>query len=83
MKSLFKKRTEPVVYNKFYLLAQKRWAEKMSGFTDGLSKRELILALLLFMVLTSGILISNLYRAFYKETEVLTASKIKTINLKN
>lgn len=83
MKSLFKKRTEPVVYHKFYLLAQRRWAENMSGFTDGLSKRELILALLLFTVLTSGILISNLYRSFYKEAEVSTASKIKKINLKN
>lgn len=83
MKSLFKKRTEPVVYHKFYLLAQKRWVEKMKGFTDGLSKRQLIWALLLFTILTSGFLIYNLCISFYKEAEVSTTSKIKTINLKN
>lgn len=83
MKSLFKKRTEPLVYHKFYMLAQKRWAEKMKGFTDGLSKRELILALLLFTVFTSSLLVYNLYRSFCKDAEVSTASKIKTINLKN
>jgi hypothetical protein len=82
MKSLFKKRTEPVVYHKFYLLAQKRWAEKMKELTDGLSKRKLIWALVLFTILTSGILIYNLYRSFYKEAEVSAASAIKTINLK-
>ncbi|WP_433780499.1 hypothetical protein [Flavobacterium anhuiense] len=83
MKSLFKKRNEPVVYHKFYLLAQKRWAEKMKEFTAGLSKRELLFVLLLFTVFTSGLLVYNIYRSFYKEAEVLTASKIKTINLKN
>ena len=82
MKSLFKKRTEPMVYHKFYLLAQKRWAEKMKEFTDGLSKRKLIRALVLFTILTSEILIYNLYRSFYEEAEVSTASTIKRINLK-
>ena len=66
MKSLFKKRTQPMVYHKFYLLAQKRWAEKMKGFTDGMSKKQLICALLLFTLLTSGLFIYNLYRSFYK-----------------
>lgn len=83
MKSIFKKRAEPFVYHKYYLLAQKRWAEKMKRFTDGLSKRELIWVLLIFTVLTSGFLIYNLYSSFYKEAEVSTASKIKTIKLKN
>ncbi|WDF66066.1 hypothetical protein [Flavobacterium sp. KACC 22763] len=83
MKSLFKKCTEPMVYHKFYLLAQKRWAEKMKGFTGGLSKRQLIWALLLFTVLTSGLLIYKLYRAFYKEAGVPEVSKTKKINLKN
>lgn len=83
MKSLFKKRNEPFAYHKFYLLMQKKWAEKMQRATAGLSKTKLIWGLLFFTVLTSGYLIYNLYRTFYKETEVSTASKIKTINLKN
>lgn len=83
MKSLFKKRTEPFVYHKYYLLLQKRWAEKMGRATDGLSKTKLIWGLLFFTVLASGYLFYNLYRTFYKEAEVPAASKIKTINLKN
>lgn len=83
MKSFFTRRSEPFVYHKYYLLAQKRWAEKMKSVTDGLSKTKLIWGLLFFTVLTSGYLIYNLYRTFYKEAEVSTVSKIKTINLKN
>ena len=83
MKSFFTRQTEPFVYHKYYLLLQKRWAEKMKRVTDGLSKTKLIWGLLFFPVLTSGYLIYNLYRTFYKQAEVSTASKIKTINLKN
>lgn len=82
MKALFKKQTEPFVYNKYYLLLQKRWAEKMSSATAGLSKRKLIWGLLFFTVLVSGYLIYNLYTTFYKEVRVPAASKIRTINLK-
>ncbi|OIV41739.1 hypothetical protein BKM63_14585 [Flavobacterium johnsoniae] len=83
MKSLFKRRTEPFVYHRYYLLVQKRWAEKMQRATAGLSKTKLILGLLFFTVLASGYLIYNLYRTFYKEAGAGAASKIKTINLKN
>jgi hypothetical protein len=83
MKSFFTRQTESFVYHKYYLLLQKRWAEKMKSVTDGLSKTKLIWGLLFFTVLTSGYLIYNLYRTFYKQAEVSTASKIKTINLKN
>lgn len=83
MKSLFKKQSEPFVYHKYYLLLQKRWAEKMNRATDGLSKTKLIWGLLFFTALASGYLIYNLYRTFYKESGVPEASKIKTINLKN
>lgn len=83
MKALFKKQTEPFVYNKYYLLLQKRWAERMNRATDGLTKTKLICGLLFFTALASGYLIYNLYRTFYKEGGVPAASKIKTINLKN
>lgn len=83
MKALFKKQTEPFVYNKYYLLVQKRWAERMKRATDGLSKTKLIGGLLFFTVVASGYLIYNLYRTFYKEAEVPAVSKIRTINLKN
>lgn len=82
MKSLFKKRNEPIVYHKYYLLAQKRWAEKMQRATDGLSKTKLVCGLLFFTVLASGYLIYNMYKAFYKEPGIPEVSKIKTINLK-
>lgn len=83
MKSFFTRKSDPFVYHKYYLLVQRRWAEKMKRVTDGLSKAKLIWGLLFFTVLTSGYLIYNLYRTFYKQAEVSTASKIKTINLKN
>ncbi|SHH15785.1 hypothetical protein [Flavobacterium johnsoniae] len=83
MKSLFKRRTEPFVYHKIYLLVRKRWAEKMQRATAGLSKTKLVCGLVLFTVMASSYLIYNLYKAFYKETEAPAASKIKTINLKN
>lgn len=83
MNSFFTRQTEPFVYHKYYLLLQKRWAEKMTRVTNGLSKTKLIWGLVFFTVLTSGYLIYNLYRTFYKQAEVSTASKIKTINLKN
>lgn len=83
MKSLFKKRTEPFTYHKYYLLLQKRWTEKMQRATAGLSKRKLTWGLMFFTVLASGYLIYNLYRTFYKESGVPAVSKIKTINLKN
>lgn len=82
MKSLFKKQTEPFVYHKYYLLLQKRWAEKMQRSTAGLSKTKLIWGLLFFTFLASGYLIYNLYRTFYQEAVVSESSNIKTINLK-
>lgn len=82
MKDLFKKRTGPFVYNKYYLLLQKRWAERMNRATDGLSKTKLVCGLLFFMALASGFLIYNLYRTLNKEAGVPAASKIRTINLK-
>lgn len=82
MKSLFKRRTDPFVYHKFYLLLQKRWAEKMQRATAGLTKIKLILGVLFFTILASGYLIYNVYRTFYKEAWVPAASNIMTINLK-
>lgn len=92
MRSLFTKRETPFVYNKYYLSAQDKWAKKMKSITTGLSKRTLIYLLILFVVLTTGFFVVNIYEAFSKidlNSEIKTIkssknhfSKINTINLK-
>ncbi|MFC4478945.1 hypothetical protein [Flavobacterium chungangensis] len=64
MKSLFKKRETPFTYHRHYLSVQKKWSEKMSGLAEGCSKRKLIFLLSLFVILSAGYLIYNLYNAF-------------------
>ncbi|WP_269235586.1 hypothetical protein [Flavobacterium flavigenum] len=85
MKSLFKKREIPFEYNKHYLSAQKKWAEKMSSLAEGCSKKKLIFLLGLFVLLSAGYLLYNLYNAFSgKEAQQVKISgqtvKIKIID---
>lgn len=85
MKSLFKKREIPFTYHRHYLSAQKRWSEKMSSLAEGCSKRKLIFLLSLFVILSAGYLIYNLYNAFSgKEAQQVKISeqtaKIKIID---
>ena len=85
MKSLFKKRETPFTYNKHYLGVQKKWAEKMSGLTEGCSKKKLILLLIVFIVISAGYLLYNIYTVFSeRETEKVKSSeqtsKIKIIH---
>lgn len=87
MKPLIKKREEPFVYNKYYLFAQDKWAQKMNSLTGRLSKRSLIYLLVLFTVLEGGYFLYNIYEAFSKRNSEInkktaTISKIKTINFK-
>jgi hypothetical protein len=85
MKSLFKKRETAFTYHRHYLSAQKRWSEKMSSLAEGCSKRKLIFLLGLFVILSAGYLIYNLYNAFSgKEAQKVKISeqtaKIKIID---
>jgi len=85
MKSLFKKREIPFTYHRHYLSAQKKWAEKMSGLTEGCSKKKLILLLILFIVISAAYLLYNIYTVFSeKETQQAKiseqTSKIKIIH---
>lgn len=86
MKSLFKKQTEPFIYHKYYLIAQRRWAEKMNSLTSTLPRKTLVYILVLFTFLSSGYLIYNLYTSFQGGDDlsknVRGISKIKNINLK-
>ncbi|UUF12572.1 MULTISPECIES: hypothetical protein [Flavobacterium] len=82
MKSLFKKREIPFTYHRHYLSAQKKWSEKMSGLAEGCSKRKLIFLLSLFVILSAGYLIYNLYNAFSgKEAQRVKISK-QTVKIK-
>lgn len=78
MKLLFKKQDTPFVYNKYYLLAQDKWAKKMNVMTTGLSKKTLMYLLVLFIVTTTGFLLINIYMVFSakdltseKQTEII------------
>lgn len=85
MKALFKKHTKTITCYKCYLVAQRKWAEKMSSLTDGLSKKRLLFLLIVSASLSSGYLIYNLYRSFTEQRSVLKSagtSQIKSINLK-
>lgn len=64
MKSLFTKRETSFSYNWHYLLLQKKWADKMSRLTEGASRRKLIFLLVLFIALSAGYLLFNIYKVF-------------------
>ncbi|AYN03568.1 hypothetical protein [Flavobacterium sp. 140616W15] len=84
MKSLFRKKEIPFVYNKYYTAAQHKWTEKMSRLTQGLSRRKLLLLLVLFTALTTGYFLYNIYNSFTDScpaslTKADAATKIKKI----
>lgn len=74
MWSLFKKRSPPVIsenqgespfyefLNRYYLLVQSKWVNKMNSLTAGLSRRGLIYLLFLFVILAGAISIYIMYR---------------------
>lgn len=82
MKSLFKKRETPFTYNKHYLSVKKKWAEKMSGLAEGCSKRKLIFLLSLFVILSAGYLIYNLYNAFSEKEAQQAKISEQTVKIK-
>jgi hypothetical protein len=60
MFAFFKKREAGFSDNRYYLLAQDKWAKKMTALTRDLSRDRLVLLLILFVVLTLSMLIGVL-----------------------
>jgi type IV secretory pathway TrbF-like protein len=82
MKSLLKKREIAFTYHRHYLSAQKKWSEKMSSLAEGCSKRKLIFLLSLFVILSAGYLLYNIYNAFSdKEVQQVKISE-QTVKIK-
>lgn len=63
MKSLFKKREAPFVYNRYYLFVQEKWVRKMEVLTQGFSNKQLILFLVLFIAFSSAYFLFIVYEA--------------------
>lgn len=64
MWALFKNQKEIKVNPKYYLLIQDKWAKKMSRLTSDLSRRSLVIYLMLFIITTGSVSIYNVYSAF-------------------
>ncbi|SHH93245.1 hypothetical protein SAMN05444671_4353 [Flavobacterium sp. CF108] len=71
---LFRKNREIRISPKYYLLLQDKWAKKMSVLTSDLSKQSLVFYLILFILITGGISLYNVYSGFsskeYKQTGI-------------
>lgn len=64
MKQLFKKDKEILINPKYYLLLQDKWSKKMSRLSADLSKQSMVFYLILFIVISAGICIYNVYNGF-------------------
>lgn len=71
MKRILKKRDAPPVCHKYCLLVQDKWARQMTGLTQGLTKKKLICFLLVFIVLSAGFFLYNIYAVFSKNNAEL------------
>lgn len=65
MRRLFKKNKEIRISPKYYLLAQDKWAKKMSALTSNLSKKCLVFYLILFVGSTASVSVYNLCNGFW------------------
>ncbi|MFQ6601853.1 hypothetical protein [Flavobacterium sp. C3NV] len=63
MRFWFKKQKDLHVSNKYYETVKDTWAKKMSSITSGLSKKSLVLLLIVFIVFTGSISFSIVYKA--------------------
>ena len=66
MKQLLIKQKTSSVCHKHLLWMQDKWAQKMTELTQELSRTKLICFLFLFVVLSAGFLLYNIYEAFSK-----------------
>jgi hypothetical protein len=75
---LFKKNNEIRISPKYYLLIQDKWVKKMNLLTSDLSRRSLVIYLSLFIIITGGFSIYNVYNGFYTEENI-----VKTVIISN
>ncbi|WP_163400665.1 hypothetical protein [Flavobacterium fluviatile] len=64
MKPLFKKQKQNQISNKYWLMAQDKWAKKMSALASGLSREKLIFLLIGFVIFTGSISICIVWNGF-------------------
>ena len=76
MWSVLKKRNEIRISSKYYLLVKDRWAKKMNALTAGLSRRSLILLLIVFVVLMGLLCTYHIVKGF-----LFTKSSFQSIEM--
>lgn len=76
MWSVFKNQKEIKINQKYYLLIKDKWAKKMSGLTSNLSRRSLVVYLMLFIITSGSISIYNIYSAFFSKEKSITTGII-------
>jgi hypothetical protein len=68
MKPLLKKQKETQISNKYWLMAQDKWAKKMSALVWGLSRKKMIFLLIGFVIFTGSISICIAWSGFLRDT---------------
>jgi hypothetical protein len=86
MRSWFRKQQKMQVSNKYYEKVKDIWAKKMSSITSDLSKKSLVLLLILFVFFTSSICFFIVYKALVLDSssviKIEFAEKPAQINTK-
>lgn len=76
MRFWFKKRKDVRVSNKYYEMLKDTWAKKMSSITSDLSKKSLVLLLVVFVVFTSSICFSIVYKAIVLDSSTVIKNEV-------
>jgi len=87
MRNLTEKPFMNMVIDKYFLLVQSKWAQKMSSLTSDLSKRSLVVLWLGFTILSGCISISIVYWSFAGgvsgKIDIVSVSKPVIVNQKS
>lgn len=76
MRFWFKKRKDVQVSNQYYHMVKNAWAKKMSSITSDLSKKSLVLLLIVFVVFTSSICFSIVYKAIVLDSSTVIKNEV-------
>lgn len=79
MRQLFKRDKEIRINPKFYLLIQDKWSKKMSALSADLSKQSMVFYLILFIVVSGGVCIYNVYSGFSSKEKPLRIGVISNL----
>ncbi len=80
MKEGKKKQDVPSICHMYCLLVQDKWAKKMSGLTKELSKKKVICFLFVFVVLSAGFFLYNIYAVFSQNNVEILKNTFSIIN---